>query len=113
MLSNPWTKLNEVLFALMSRGRSASKVQFGPWLDVFTVRYHAMVSIRDFGIDRLPEDERLLLARQILDSLHSPPGTMSEAELEAEEDRRDAELDAHPEIALTHEQFWARPDKRK
>jgi putative addiction module component (TIGR02574 family) len=72
-----------------------------------------MVSIRDFGIDRLPEEDRLLLARQILESLRSPPGVMSDAELDAEEDRRDAELDDHPEIAVTNEQFWARLDKQK
>ena len=49
-----------------------------------------MVSMQDYGIDKLPEDQRLDLAKQILGSLTSPPGMMSEEEALAEALRRDA-----------------------
>jgi putative addiction module component (TIGR02574 family) len=70
-----------------------------------------MVSIQDYGIDRLPEDQRLLLARQILESVSSQQAEMSDEELDAEAARRDAELDANPELALTEEQFWAQLER--
>ena len=72
-----------------------------------------MVSMQDYGIDKLPEDQRLDLAKQILGSLTSPPGMMSEEEALAEALRRDAELDAHPEMALSEEEFWAKLEKRR
>ena len=71
-----------------------------------------MVSIQDYGIDRLPTDERLLLARQILESLNTQ-ADLSDEELDAEAARRDAELDANPELALSHEQFWAELERRR
>ena len=72
-----------------------------------------MVSIKDFGIDKLPEDQRLELANQIWKSLSdAPPGIWDEAELEAEELRRNEELDLHPERALTLEQLRAHIEKR-
>lgn len=41
-----------------------------------------MVSIKDYGIDKLPEDQRLELANQIWESLtEPPPGIWDEAEL--------------------------------
>lgn len=67
-----------------------------------------MVSIQDYGIDRLSTEQRLLLARQILESVSSQRMEMSDEELDQEASRRDAELDANPELALTEEQFWAR-----
>ena len=72
-----------------------------------------MVSIKDFGIDKLPEDQRLELAFQIWESLSNPPpGVWDEDELLAEELRRDEELDRHPERAITLEQLKARLEKR-
>ena len=73
-----------------------------------------MVSIKDFGIDKLPEDQRRELANQLWDSLRGStlPST-SEEEWDEEAARRDAELDAHPERALTHEEFWDRLEGRK
>lgn len=51
----------------------------------------------------LPEEQRALLAASILDSL---PGILSDQdEGVAEALRRDAELDAHPEQALSLEQL--------
>lgn len=72
-----------------------------------------MVSIQDYGIDKLPEEQRLDLAKQILRSLTSPPGMMSEEDADAEAQRRDAELDAHPEMALSEVEFWAKLEKRR
>lgn len=72
-----------------------------------------MVSIKDYGIDKLPEDQRFELAKQILGSLALPPGIMSGEDADAEARRRDAELDAHPELALSEEVFWARLEKRR
>jgi putative addiction module component (TIGR02574 family) len=72
-----------------------------------------MVSIKDYGIDKLPEDQRLELANQIWESLSdTPPGIWDEDELAAEELRRNEELDLHPERALTLEQLRARIEKR-
>lgn len=51
----------------------------------------------------LPEDERAHLAASLLDSL---PGILADHdEGVAEALRRDAELDAHPELALSLEQL--------
>mgnify|MGYP003386166767 CR=1 FL=1 len=72
-----------------------------------------MVSIKDYGIDKLSAADRLELAQQIWESLDDcPPGVWDEAELEAEEARREAELDAHPERALTYEEFRRALDKK-
>lgn len=59
-------------------------------------------TMSELGIDRLPPDERRALAEEILRSLEADRLT---AEQRAELQRRDAELDAHPERALTWEQI--------
>ncbi len=71
-----------------------------------------MVSIKDYGIDKLPENQRIELANQIWESLDSwPPGMWDAGELATEEKRRNEELDQHPERALTLEQLRARVEK--
>jgi putative addiction module component (TIGR02574 family) len=71
-----------------------------------------MVSIKDFGIDKLSESDRIELANQIWDSLEpAPPGIWNKDELAAEEARRNEELNQHPERALTLEQLRARIEK--
>ena len=61
-------------------------------------------TMTDLGIDKLPADQRRALAHEIWDSLDDaqavPP--ISDA-FRAELDRRDAEMDANPGIAIT----WA------
>ena len=61
-------------------------------------------TMKDLGIDKLPADQRIALAHEIWGSLNEtsevpPPSDALKAELE----RRDAEMDAHPGIAIT----WA------
>ncbi|WP_254509954.1 addiction module protein [Anatilimnocola floriformis] len=73
-----------------------------------------MVSIKDFGIDKLPEEQRRELANQLWDSLRKADSpSPSEEQWDAETARRDAELEAHPERALSHEEFWDRLEGRK
>jgi putative addiction module component (TIGR02574 family) len=64
------------------------------------------VSMRDFGIDRLSDDDKIALALEIWDSLDEarPVQTLTPAE-SAELDRREAELDADPSKSLTWEQI--------
>jgi putative addiction module component (TIGR02574 family) len=65
-------------------------------------------TMKDFGIDRLPPDQRIALALEIWESLgdaRAPAGLT--AQQRAELARRDAELDANPGIALTWEQIRA------
>ena len=63
-------------------------------------------TLKALGIDRMTPDERVALALEIWESLDDdrPPGRLTDAQ-RAELARRDAELDAHPEIALTWEQI--------
>lgn len=71
-----------------------------------------MVSIKDFGIDKLSEDQRRHLANELWDSLRNLPVQFATTEeWDAETERRNAELDAHPERALSHEEFWARLER--
>jgi putative addiction module component (TIGR02574 family) len=67
-----------------------------------------MMTMKDFGIDRLSPEQQLSLALEILESLgdNRPRGRLT-AEQRAELARRDAELDANPKIALTWEQIRA------
>ena len=55
-------------------------------------------TMKDLGIDKLPADQRRALVGEILGSLDDaqavPP--LSDA-MKAESERRDAEMDAHPE----------------
>jgi putative addiction module component (TIGR02574 family) len=62
-------------------------------------------TMKNLGIDRLSPEQRIALALEIWESLDEahPPGQLT-TEQRAELARRDAELDAHPESALTWEQ---------
>lgn len=60
--------------------------------------------MKSLGIDRLSASERIDLALEIWESLGDErPGCQLTDEQRAELRRRDAEMDAHPDIALT----WA------
>jgi putative addiction module component (TIGR02574 family) len=65
-------------------------------------------SMKDLGIDRLTPAERVDLALEIWESLGDdrPAGRLT-PDQRAELARRDAELDANPELALTWEQIRA------
>jgi len=63
-------------------------------------------TMKDFGIDQLPPEERIALALEIWDSLgNARPAGQLTTERREELARRDAELDANPGIALTWEQI--------
>jgi putative addiction module component (TIGR02574 family) len=72
------------------------------------------LTMKDLGIDRMSAEQRVALALEIWESLgdERPPGRLS-AEQRAELARRDAELDANPEIALTWEQIRASVEGRE
>jgi putative addiction module component (TIGR02574 family) len=66
------------------------------------------MTMKDFGIDRLPPEQRVALALEIWESLgDARPSARLTAEQRAELARRDAELDADPGIAMTWEQIRA------
>jgi putative addiction module component (TIGR02574 family) len=65
-------------------------------------------TMKDLGIDRLSPERRIALALEIWESLgDARPRARLTAEQRAELARRDAELDANPQIALTWEQIRA------
>jgi putative addiction module component (TIGR02574 family) len=65
-------------------------------------------TMKELGIDRLSPEQRVSLALEIWESLGDVgPRARLTAEQRAELARRDAELDANPEIALTWEQIRA------
>jgi putative addiction module component (TIGR02574 family) len=66
-------------------------------------------TMSELGIDRLPPEERRALAEEILRSLEPERLT---PEQQAELFRRDAELDEHPERALTWEQIRTAVERR-
>ncbi|WP_425619221.1 addiction module protein [Anatilimnocola sp. NA78] len=68
--------------------------------------------MKDLGIDKLSVADRLALANEIWESIGDMPGIWDEEELAAELQRRDKELEEHPERALTLEQLRARLDGR-
>lgn len=65
-------------------------------------------TMQSLGIDRMTPDQRIALALEIWESLGSdrPAGRLTD-EQRAELDRRDAELDANPLLALTWDQIRA------
>jgi putative addiction module component (TIGR02574 family) len=71
-------------------------------------------TMKDLGIDRLSPEQRIDLALEIWESLgdarRASPLT---AEQHAELARRDCELDARPEIALTWEQLRASVERNR
>ena len=66
-------------------------------------------TMKDFGIDRLPPDQRAALALELWDSLgdQHPPAPLTAAQRDTLA-RRDAELDADPGRTLTWQQIRAR-----
>lgn len=71
-------------------------------------------SMKDFGIDKLPVEQQLAIAHEIFESVYGPPpGIWDDDELEAELERRDRELDEHPERALSHAELIKRLEQCK
>ena len=63
-------------------------------------------TMKDLGIEQLPAEQRIDLALEIWESLGADrPGAKLTSEQESELARRDAELDANPERALTWQQI--------
>jgi putative addiction module component (TIGR02574 family) len=71
-------------------------------------------SMKELGLDRLTPDQRVNLALEIWESLGEelPVGPLS-PDQRAELARRDAELEANPELALTWEQIRAAVEGRR
>ena len=71
-------------------------------------------TMKDLGIDRMSPEQRVSLALEIWESLGDdrPAGRLS-ADQRAELNRRDAELEASPEMALTWEQIRANVEGQK
>jgi putative addiction module component (TIGR02574 family) len=71
-------------------------------------------TMKDLGIDRMSPEEKVSLALEIWESLGDdrPAGRLSDDQ-RAELARRDAELEANPEIGLTWEQIRASVEGRK
>ena len=66
-------------------------------------------TMKDLGIDRLRPEQQIALAREIWDSLEvAPPGGNLTDGMWREIDRRDAEMDANPGLAIT----WAEMRER-
>jgi putative addiction module component (TIGR02574 family) len=69
--------------------------------------------MKSLGIDRMTPEERINLALEIWESLGEFPSRFdSDAALLEEINRRDAELAANPEIALTWEEIRRKIEKR-
>ena len=63
-------------------------------------------TMKDLGIDRLSPEQRTNLALEIWESLNPPSlGTQLSKTQREELSRRDAELDANPELALSWRQL--------
>jgi putative addiction module component (TIGR02574 family) len=71
-------------------------------------------TMKDLGIDRMSPEQRVALALEIWESLGDdrPSGRLSDDQ-RAELARRDAELEARPEIALTWELIRASVEGRE
>jgi len=69
--------------------------------------------MKSLGIDQFDPEQRIALALEIWESLGEsrPLGQLSATQT-AELARRDAEIDAHPEIALTWEQIRASVERK-
>ena len=67
------------------------------------------MTLEQFGIDKLDQSQRIDLALAIWDSLdqNAPLSRLTDKQ-QVELANRNAELDAHPEIALTWEQIRSR-----
>ena len=63
-------------------------------------------TIKDLGIDKLSPEDRMALAFEIWESLDDQrPTYRLSNQQRAELTRRNAELDAHPELAMTWKQI--------
>jgi putative addiction module component (TIGR02574 family) len=75
--------------------------------------WHLGVMMSDLGIDQLTSEQRIALALEIWQSLGDDrPSGPTDAQ-QAELAKRDAGLDANPEMALTWEKIRANVEKRK
>ncbi len=72
------------------------------------------MTLEQFGIDKLDQSQRIDLALAIWDSLNenSPLSRLTDKQ-RVELANRNAELDAHPEIALTWEQIRSRVESKQ
>jgi hypothetical protein len=72
-------------------------------------------TMQDLGIDKLPQEDQLALAHEILDTICGPPFgvVMTEEEIIAECERRDREMDEHPERVLSLEQLRQHLERHK
>ncbi len=72
------------------------------------------MTLEQFGIDKLNQSQRIDLALAIWDSLNenSPLSRLTDKQ-RVELANRNAELDAHPEIALTWEQIRSRVESKQ
>ena len=71
-------------------------------------------TMRELGIDRLSPEQRVALALEIWESLGDVrPTSRLTPEQRAELLRRDAEMEAHPENALTWQQIREYIDRKK
>ena len=67
----------------------------------------------DISIDeirKLPTDEQLNLAEQIWEGLAQSGALLRQWQID-EGNRRSAEIEADPSIALTHQEMWDRVDQ--
>lgn len=70
--------------------------------------------MKDLEIERLSPEQRIALALEIWESLGDDrPTAELTPEQRAELSRRDAELDANPEIAMSWEQIRASVEKKQ
>ena len=71
-------------------------------------------TMKDLGIDKLPADQRTALAQEILDSLDDARADHDLSEEQwAEIDRRGAEMDANPGMAITWAEIRSRVEAGK
>ena len=72
------------------------------------------MTMKDLGIDRLTTEQKIALAHEIWESLDAtgPPSRLTDAQ-RAELHRRDAEMDANPERAMTWAQIRANAEAAK
>jgi putative addiction module component (TIGR02574 family) len=71
-------------------------------------------TMKELGIDRMTAEQRVALALDIWESLgHDRPAGRLSPDQRAELARRDAEMEANPDIGLTWEQVRAKIEGRE
>jgi putative addiction module component (TIGR02574 family) len=69
--------------------------------------------MKDLGIDQLSSEQRIALALEIWESLGDATPASLTSQQRAELARRDAELNANPDIALTWDQIRASVEAKR